>query len=366
MKILCCTLIILICSCSSILDKNEDYWTHDFKLEEGKTYTYTKPLRFSEDVVIPKYSTIRLLNSAYIYTWAKLIFEEGVTVEFAESSNIEIEKLGKIYAYGTADSPVTFKSAESGSLPWGGIIIKGSSDTANYFQNVVIKNAVIGISCDKENGLSIKNSSIKGCEKYGLRLGDKSLKNLEDCELSGNGISDINSGSYNIANVQHNNTLEKGIKFSEYCEEGNLVFPITKYIVSKELFLTGSTAIQEGTRFSFQQDALLKTATSCRLNVSGSENKPVLFKPEEKVLWGGLLFSTNHIVDSSEHAHNTINHAIIDSARIGINLNNSSLELKNSQIKNFDSCAVFLDKNTILTETDNSGFDSTDIIKSVW
>ncbi|MBQ9253584.1 MAG: hypothetical protein IJ180_02295 [Bacteroidales bacterium] len=136
-----------------------------------------------------------VVDSAYT-----LYLQSGTNIYMDNKAEMWVYKDGSIQAQGTTNSPVLFSSIRYqdrySSIPgqWGGIwLMVGSKD--NVMDNVIVKNASIGImadSCVTNNPtLHISNSFIENCSQIGLYS--------RGANIRGENLIVQNTGSYTVA-----------------------------------------------------------------------------------------------------------------------------------------------------------------------
>lgn len=161
------------------------------------------------DTVITAEKPILIYDTLYLSPEATLTIKEGTELYFHNKASLQA--FGTLKAFGTIDKPIVFRGDRldkmNGNVPydnvpgqWDGIVFHPDSYN-NYLENVIIKNAVIGMKflpSDIQNKkASMINTIIHNSSEKGMQASESHIEAL-NCQFTNarKALIDLSGGKY--------------------------------------------------------------------------------------------------------------------------------------------------------------------------
>lgn len=151
-----------------------------------------------------------------------LTIEEGTAIHFHESSGLIVDRNAQIKANGSIDKKIIFQGDrlehrfDDVPSQWGTIWIRSGS-TNNQFNNVLIKNAVVGTLVEGFSptpSLTIQNCEIYDSGAYGLFARNSNIiaNNLVIGDAGQSSLACTHGGKYNFTHATFANNWSQGLR----------------------------------------------------------------------------------------------------------------------------------------------------------
>lgn len=287
-----------------------------------------------------------------------LTIKAGAVLSFDEDACLDIQE-GKLLVQGAEGDSVYFKPAEgkywgyggTNNLYSGGIWISEGAKTGSEITYAVIDSAKTGLYVDEADAMTLTRSRISNSKFMGMDLAEKNAVKAVANNLF------VNNLVYDVYMADADNVLrfDGSDKFvgakAEVAIGGNGAISASgtipafdvSYLVLSDLTLKNADAnievdIAAGASFRFMEGGYIDVDENAKLNVKGTQEKPVRMNTAEVgKYWGygstasysgGIWFSANAA------AENQIAFLELDSAKTGIFTNReNALVMRNSALR---------------------------------
>lgn len=334
-----------------------------FRIKNSHTVTGNLTLAKGETLILGDKLTIK--NGTFT-------IEKGARIILAENAYIDIYSGANIIIKGTEKDSVHLKPLEKGKYwgddLYGGIHIASAAATNNTIQYAVMDSAITAIRCERENGLTIENTTFKRNKKQGLQLNKKTLTSATNNTFVRNGIYSIYSDASNIGNIEDDNSLDKGIAV-EGNVQSSVTWPGLKYVIlgnvdigEYEVSAGEVLTIAPGAELLFKEDAYFEVQYGMSLQALGTAENPIVFKTADQGKYWGFnvdskTYSGGIMITSEAGTNNILDYVVIDSAVTGVYSDRANgLTITNSSFTNNKFQGAILNENS-LKELDNNTFD---------
>ncbi|MEI7982027.1 MAG: right-handed parallel beta-helix repeat-containing protein, partial [Bacteroidota bacterium] len=349
-----------------------------------------------------------VLNTIYISKSAanaRLTIEPGVTLEFAEGTQIQVGQGncgGELYAQGTAGSPIIFKAYNDTPGGWGGINFTDYNDnyagTSKLEYCTVKQGFTYNINCEYSTQPTLDHCIISNSASHGI-IESSSSAQIHDCQfLNNNGYplkyNDPDCNSHLLNNIYSGNIMNYiALSGGYYQADRTFYNDGVPYHVLSSVYTycyqgMSRITIKPGVTMAFAPGTQLQIGANssygAELYAEGTADNAITFKPFNNSTggWGGIYFQdpdnygatssmkyckiekgATYNVSCNNTSQILIDHCVLDkSAGKGLNIYNSSIVISNSAISN--SGLFGIDASTFSGTIDNcviSNSDSTGI-----
>ena len=325
--------------CGPVDDDADDGGTNGGSADcsEASTFSDAYGSEVESEVTISANSCVRVEQDiAVAGSEAALNISEGVTLEFAENTGLEVYNSAALVVDGTADSKVTFTGTTQQKGWWGGIAIWDSTRSANKIKHAVIEyggntnwstpksakpsNLQLKKGGHGSNGpldLAVEQTTIRHSAARGMYVRETvDLTSFDGNEFTDNADEDASVHPANVGDLRSSSTWSSPVVIRNGELQGSQpTWPALEvpYRVTGNLAVLGEETeltIAGGGTYKFTEGKGLEVYNSAIFVVDGSSDSKVTFTgtSEEKGWWGGIA-----IWDSARSA-NRITHAIIEYA----------------------------------------------------
>ncbi len=323
---------------------------------------------FTQSGTIPSltapYVVQKAITASHTTKPIELTIAAGSQWLFYEQAYLAIGKNAKLHIAGEKSASVRMNTAEPGKFfgidgalsNAGGIRFSADALAESSIEFLELDSAENGIIVKRENGLSIHNSAIAHCAKYGLYLSaDNAIaaEGIADNQFSENGLHHIYATPSSIINMAHNTfsgtnqgiLLRKGtIDKTASLTKQDVPYYVTGQIIVKSSTQVISLTIEPGVHLLFNTDSYLQFDGGAKLLAKGTATDSVFFtNAVAGSYWGkGTSGSSNSYsgLDFSTIG-NELQYVVIDGAWTGIYNDKASVTVSNSSIRNCMNYGIY-------------------------
>ncbi len=310
-----------------------------------------------EDTVLdqPCYRSIHIT----VEEGATLTINPGTTIIFEDDIYNQLDIKGTLKAIGTEDKVITFTSKDKTDGAWVGIIIE--SNTENEIEHAVIEYANVGVhtySRDMQQKLSLKNTLIAHCKKYGLNakiVTDLTIENMifkkNDTPLW---INVKNLNGFDDTNTYVDNT-HNHVKISGSIESNQTWHKVSvPYRGGIGVEYNATLTIEPGVKMEFLENDHFVVEGS--LVAVGTETEPIVFTTPQEVIdnndtWGGLILKQNTYYKNAQN--HKLQHLVVEYAWKALRLKgseNTNISILDTTFQHSDSTGFTLEGDDINLE----------------
>ncbi len=256
-----------------------------------------------------------LATGSVSVTNCTLTLSPGVTIIFAQGKEMTVQPTGRLYAVGTAASPIVLTGQEAIRGHWGGLRFYGSNSLTNQLEYVTIEygggywdaNLVVNGYSSSEARVSVVNCTLQQSETYGLYVNSYSVLT----GFSGNTITANTSGAAQMA-ADGAGYLDDTSTYTGNDEDVVEIWGSAVSIdaawpgIDAVYYPTGTVTVQAeltldpGVWIAFGSGAQMDVDPSGALIAVGTDEAPILLTGMEHVrgYWGGLRFYQTNSPDN--------------------------------------------------------------------
>ena len=309
---------------------------------------------------------------------AELTIEPGLTLVFAENTQLFVTDDGTLKAIGEEALPITFTAEQQTPGYWRGIQFTFNNN-ANEMNYCVVEyggsdsNGDANVSVFGSDGrLAINNSTIRHSSQYGISFSDGIELTMEDNIIESNAhpvLIEVNDlGKLSQSNDYDNNTNDyivvTGSTVATPQSFKDLGLPY-RFVRTSTTAVDASLVIEPGVEIQFASNGGFRVDSTGSLNAVGTEALPIIFTGVEKVkgFWNGIQYTF------SGTEQNVLDHVVLEyggqpsgntEGLVGYFGQNSGGTISNSIFRFSDTNGIWLDESSNVDYATGNTFENID------